>query len=127
MTSAPLTLSASSTIDYGAGASEIDFANSSAKTWTGTLNLASWDAIGGTTLLRFGTDATGLTTGQLADIEFGGNPSTVEDRRNRCHPLGYVVMKRPNRRRLASLGFGRCRTPRPSPPQIGLISTSIRF
>jgi hypothetical protein len=77
MTSAPLSMTASSTIDYEAGASEIDFANSSASGWTGTLDLANWDAVGGTTLLRFGTNATGLTSPQLADIEFDNNPSTL--------------------------------------------------
>jgi hypothetical protein len=77
MTSAPLSMTASTAIDYEAGASEVDFANSSAATWTGTLNLANWDATGGTTLLRFGTDATGLTAGQLAEIEFSGNAATL--------------------------------------------------
>jgi hypothetical protein len=61
-----------STIDYTFGASEVDFANSSALPWaaTGLLNLKSWDP----TLdkLRFGTDSTGLTATQLAAIEFNG-------------------------------------------------------
>jgi hypothetical protein len=76
MGSTTLTLSAStsntSTIDYLAGPAEIDFANSSAVAWAagGILNLANWNP--GTTFLRFGTDATGLTPTQLAEIEFSG-------------------------------------------------------
>jgi hypothetical protein len=77
MTSAPLSMTASSTIDYGVGPSEIDFAKSSAATWTGTLDLANWDPTNATTFLRFGTDATGLTPAQLADIEFDNNPATL--------------------------------------------------
>jgi hypothetical protein len=59
-----------STINYGAGASEVDFANSSALNWAGKLNLANWDPL--LDKLRFGTDSTGLTSAQLADIEFNG-------------------------------------------------------
>jgi hypothetical protein len=61
---------AASTIDYGAGASEVDFGNSSSLTWTGTLNLLNWDP--SIDKLRFGTDSSGLTSAQLADIEFNG-------------------------------------------------------
>jgi len=93
MTSAPLSMTASSTIDYEAGPSEIDFAKSSAASWTGTLNLANWDAIGGTTLLRFGTDATGLTSAQLADIEFDSNPSTLGEAQ--ITSTGYVETPEP--------------------------------
>jgi hypothetical protein len=62
---------APSTIDFGAGASEVDFADSSALNWTGTLNLLNWDP--SVDKLRFGTDANGLTAAQLADIEFNGS------------------------------------------------------
>jgi hypothetical protein len=76
MSSTTLNLSAStagSTIDYEAGAAEIDFANSSAVAWASgtTLNLANWNP--GSTSLRFGTDSTGLTPAQLAEIEFNGS------------------------------------------------------
>jgi fibronectin-binding autotransporter adhesin len=73
MPSTTLGLTAStapSTIDFIAGGSEVDFANSSALTWVGTLNLLNWDP--SIDKLRFGTDATGLTSTQLADIEFNG-------------------------------------------------------
>jgi len=70
MASAPLTLMASSTIDYGAGASTVKLANSSAASWTGDLNLANWNPSVDT--LQIGTDATGLTPAQLADITFNG-------------------------------------------------------
>jgi fibronectin-binding autotransporter adhesin len=61
-----------SAIDYGAGASEVDFANSSGVTWTGTvLNLLNWNPA--VDKLRFGTDPTGLTAAQLATIEFNGS------------------------------------------------------
>jgi hypothetical protein len=93
MASAPMTLSASSTIDYGAGPSEIDFANSSAKLWTGTLDLANWDPTNATTFLRFGTDATGLTPAQLADIEFDNNPATLGEAQ--ITSTGYVETPEP--------------------------------
>jgi hypothetical protein len=68
-TLALLTSTGASTIDFAVGASEIDFANSSAVSWTGSiLNLANWDPT--VDKLRFGTDATGLTGAQLAKIEF---------------------------------------------------------
>ena len=59
-----LTLSASSTITYEAGGAEIDFANSSSLTWSGTLDVTNWDS--SVDKLRFGTDNTGLTSNQLA-------------------------------------------------------------
>jgi len=65
-----LTSTAPSTIDFVAGASEVDFANSSSLTWTGKLNLLNWDP--SVDKLRFGTDNTGLTSDQLAAIEFNG-------------------------------------------------------
>jgi hypothetical protein len=65
-----LTSTADSTIDYASGPSELDFANSSSLIWGGKLNLLNWDP--SIDKLRFGTDATGLTSDQLADIEFDG-------------------------------------------------------
>ena len=61
---------AGSAIDFVSGASELDFANSSALTWSGTLNIANWNP--SLDRVRFGTDATGLTSTELGDIEFGG-------------------------------------------------------
>jgi hypothetical protein len=70
-TLALLTSTGASTIDFAVGASEIDFASSSAVSWTGSiLNLTNWDP--SVDKLRFGTDATGLTGAQLAKIEFNG-------------------------------------------------------
>jgi len=63
---------AGSTIDFAAGGSELDFANSSSLTWAAsTLNLLNWDPA--VDKLRFGTDSTGLTSAQLADIKFNGS------------------------------------------------------
>jgi fibronectin-binding autotransporter adhesin len=66
-----LTSTAVSTIDFGAGASEVDFANSSALSWTGTvLNLLNWDP--SIDKLRFDSGPGGLTPAQVAKIEFNG-------------------------------------------------------
>jgi hypothetical protein len=85
------TTSTISTIDYVAGASEVDFANSSAVAWTAgkILNLANWDFA--TTKLRFGTDVTGLTSAQLAQIEFNGSGLATAQ----LDPNGYVVIPEP--------------------------------
>jgi fibronectin-binding autotransporter adhesin len=66
----PLKLNANSAIDYEAGGAEVDFANSSNLTWNGTLNITNWNS--SVVKLRFGTDSSGLTGGQLAQIEFNG-------------------------------------------------------
>jgi hypothetical protein len=72
MSVATLGLTANSTIDYVSGASDLEFANSSAVAWTAgtTLNLANWNSA--IDKLRFGNDATGLTSTQLAAIKFNG-------------------------------------------------------
>jgi len=77
MTSTTLGLSASSTIDYSAGAAELDFANSSGVAWTAalTLNLTTAGAVNwnnSSDYLEIGTGPTGLTAGQLGEIEFNG-------------------------------------------------------
>jgi fibronectin-binding autotransporter adhesin len=64
-----LGLTASSIIDFEVGGSSASFINSSLLGWTGILNLANWSALD---TLQVGTDATGLTTAQLAEIEFNG-------------------------------------------------------
>jgi autotransporter-associated beta strand protein len=68
----PLSLTASSTIDFGSGlgASTLSFGSSSAQTWTGTLSIANYSA--GSDVLRFGTDANALSPSQLAAINFSG-------------------------------------------------------
>ncbi len=70
-----LTLSASSTIDLGAGASVLHFAASASASWTAstTLEIDNWsgsDTGGGTDEVIFGSLATHLTSGQVAQIQF---------------------------------------------------------
>jgi autotransporter-associated beta strand protein len=76
-----LTLSSSSTIDLGGGASILAFANSSPQTWTGTLSIYNWSgtpgAGNGTDQLYFGTDSTGLTSTQLSQIAFYSDSGTT--------------------------------------------------
>ncbi len=75
-----LTLQSTSTIDLSSGASVIAFANSHSISWTGTLNIYNWSGTpwtgGGTDELFFGTDSTGLTATQLADIQFYSGTGT---------------------------------------------------
>lgn len=85
----PVTLSANSTIDFEAGASELDFANSASTTWSGTLNLANWNPA--TDKLRFGTDATGLTAAQLQSFEFNGASAPTAQ----LDANGYLVIPQP--------------------------------
>jgi fibronectin-binding autotransporter adhesin len=84
MRSTTLGLTANSTIDFTSGGTvstptEIDLANSAAQTWTAatTLNLLyqtgnsdNWNSSGDA--LQIGADVTGLTAGQLGQIEFNG-------------------------------------------------------
>jgi hypothetical protein len=71
-----LTLSASSTLDFGSGASVVNFLNSSASTWGGGSTLwvtnwsGNWGVGGGTDQIIFGSDSSALTAGQVAQIQF---------------------------------------------------------
>jgi hypothetical protein len=71
-----LRLAGSATIRLGtdAGGSLLGFANSSAVAWNaGTLTITSWNGSasgGGSDQITFGTDATGLTAGQLAQVKW---------------------------------------------------------
>lgn len=63
------------TIDLAGGASQLKFANSSGQTWAGsaTLTIMDWNGNpsgGGAEQLKFGTDQSGLTVGQLSQIQF---------------------------------------------------------
>ena len=67
------------TIDFGTGAdaaianSVLTFANSSAVSWGNSLKVTNWSGSlsgGGTNQLLVGSDNTGLTSGQLANISF---------------------------------------------------------
>lgn len=78
--SGALTLQSTSIIDMGNGASIVAFANSKLSTWSGTLNIYNWSGTpltgGGTDQLYFGSDATGLTSSQLLDIQFYSGSGT---------------------------------------------------
>lgn len=63
-------LATNSTIDFGAGGCELDFADSSSLTWNGILDLTNWDP--SVDKLNFGMTNSALTKAQLADIEFNG-------------------------------------------------------
>ena len=81
-----LRLAGSATIQLGtaAGGSMLSFANSSAVAWSaGTLSITSWNGSasgGGSDQIKFGTDITGLTTAQLAQVKwinpYGGGDIT---------------------------------------------------
>jgi len=75
-----LDLDGSVALDLGSGASAVSFANSSALDWsTFILNISNWTL--GIDTLRFGTDATGLTAGQLALMNFsdlGNLPGQID-------------------------------------------------
>ena len=74
LTGGALTLSSTSIIDLATGASILRYANSSAQTWSGTLNIYNWSGTpllgNGTDQVYFGTNALGLTTAQLAEVSF---------------------------------------------------------
>ena len=70
-----LTLTATSVLDLGAGASVVTFANSSTSSWSSgsVLKIYNWTgspAGGGTDEVFFGSDATGLTSTQLSQVAF---------------------------------------------------------
>jgi autotransporter-associated beta strand protein len=69
-----VTLQSNSIIDLGTGASVIAFANSSGKSWTGTLSIYNWSGTpitgNGTDQVYFGNNVTGLTPLQLTQINF---------------------------------------------------------
>jgi len=71
-----LTLSSSSTLDFGSGTSALVFADSSAKTWSGTLALTNFDI--GTDTLRFGSSISALTVSQLNEISLSGYTASLD-------------------------------------------------
>ena len=72
-----LTLSSTSTIDFGtfAAGNTLTFANSSGASWSGTLNVYNWTQ--GTDHLFFGTTDSGLTSTQLSHINFYSDSGTT--------------------------------------------------
>lgn len=76
-----LKLTASSVIDLGAGASVLQFAASSGQAWTGgtLLTISNWTGSvfgGGAERIVFGSNASGLSAGQINQVRF-------------VNPLGY--------------------------------------
>lgn len=78
-------LSGTATIDLFGGASRLSFAGSSSETWAGgaTLVITDWNGNpsgGGAERLKFGSDQSGLTFAQLAQIHFqlGTNSYTAK-------------------------------------------------
>ncbi|MFN8274314.1 MAG: T9SS type A sorting domain-containing protein [Flavobacteriaceae bacterium] len=69
-----LTLTDNSTIELGTGSHSLNFANSSAVAWTGgkTLTITGWTNSCSGAKVFVGTDNTGLTATQLAQITFQG-------------------------------------------------------
>lgn len=69
-----LTLSSNSILDLGFGSSIVNFADSSAITWTGILEIWNWTGLantgGGLDQVWFGSSTTALTAAQLAQIAF---------------------------------------------------------
>ena len=64
-----LDLDGTAAIDFGGGASGVSFASSSGIDWaTFALNLSNWTV--GVDSLRFGSDSSGLTAGQLNQVVF---------------------------------------------------------
>ncbi|MGC3989932.1 MAG: autotransporter-associated beta strand repeat-containing protein [Chthoniobacteraceae bacterium] len=118
-----LTLSVSSSIDYGAGntnSAQLYFANSSAVSWTsGTvLSIYNWvstpDPSTSSTVLFFGTDDNGLTGSQLSQIYFYSD--------NGSHFLGIGTF--------TGTGFGELTylaVPEPTTGALALAGTAMMF
>ncbi len=74
-------------LDFGtvAGSAAVAFSSSSALNWTGaTLTVSGF--VPGTTMLRFGTNATGLSPAQLAAVQFTGFTAGAQ-----INSAGYVT------------------------------------
>ncbi len=76
--STPLSLLASSTINFGSGlgASTITFGDSSAQSWTGSLTISNYDLA--SDALRFGSTSGSLTGAQLSAINFDGFAAQID-------------------------------------------------
>ena len=74
-----LTVTSGGTIDLGSGASIVQFNDSHSQAWSGILRISNWSgnvAGNGTDqLLIGGSNLTGLTSAQLAEIHFTGLPT----------------------------------------------------
>jgi autotransporter-associated beta strand protein len=79
-----LTLSGNSTIALGSGSHTITFASSNSNSWTAntTLNITGWTGTAGNSgtagKIFIGSNTSGLTPGQLAQIQFNGYAAGAE-------------------------------------------------
>ena len=73
-----LTVSISSIIDLGSGASALVFADSSGSTWGGSVGLSFTNFDTGVDSIRFGTTSDGLTSTQLAQITLNGLAASID-------------------------------------------------
>lgn len=73
-----LTLSASSTIDLGSGASALVFADSSATSWGSSISLSFVNFDAGTDSIRIGTTSGGVTGTQLGQITLNGLAASID-------------------------------------------------
>lgn len=90
LTAGSLLLSSSSVLDMSGGTgSELWFANSSGPAWSGTFSIWNWTP--GTTILRFGTTASGLDSTQLSHITVYSGSGTGEVWPARLDSNGYLV------------------------------------
>lgn len=89
-------LQGSSNFDLGSGDSVIAFADSSGQSWTAgqTFLLLNWTGSlsgGGTDQVLFGSDASGLTSGQLSQVMFRDPNGTPGDFAAQILGTGEVV------------------------------------
>ena len=73
-----LTVGADSVIDFGAGASALLFADSSALSWGGSVSLSLVNFTDGLDSIRFGTSSDGLTAFQLGRITINGMAAAID-------------------------------------------------
>jgi hypothetical protein len=101
-----LDMDGTATIDFGAGASAMSFANSSLVNWGSfTLNLLDWTV--GSDTLKVGTDATGLSAAQLSQIVFSDLPGSPTAQIDASGFVAPIAVPEPSTLALALLGgFG---------------------
>jgi len=78
-----LTVTGAATINVGDGSCSLDFGDSSALAWAGTLNLAGtlgWNTI------RFGANSAGLAQPQIDSLRVNGQKERLQ-----LSPLGYLI------------------------------------
>ena len=78
-----LTVTGAATINVGDGSCSLEFGDSSALAWTGTLNLVG--SLGRNTI-RFGTNGAGLAQSQIDSLRVSGQKERLQ-----LSPLGYLI------------------------------------